>query len=252
LRLRQAPQLLSENEATSPSLSASSCGRVEGGRKTAPGPTTNRVHASPRPFFAEAFGLTDDCSPYVYLSDGGHFENLGLYEMVLRRCRYIVVSDAGEDPGFSFEDLGNAISKIRVDLGVPIRFEKIPMRPRAAAASFDLADPPNPRFPYFALGRIAYSCVDFLETPGDLGPAADGLLIYIKACLNGTEPVDVFHYAKSHPGFPHESTANQLYTESQFESYRELGANAAESLCANLGGGTTLAELFASLEAPPS
>jgi hypothetical protein len=207
---------------------------------------------APGPFFAEAFGLTDDCSPYVYLSDGGHFENLGLYEMVLRRCRYIVISDAGEDPGFSFEDLGNAISKIRVDLGVPIRFEKIPMRPRAPAASFDLADPPNPRFPYFAVGRIAYSCVDFLETPGDLGAEADGLLIYIKACLNGTEPVDVFHYAKSHPGFPHESTANQLYTESQFESYRELGANAAESLCANLGGGTTLAELFASLEAPPA
>jgi len=53
--------------------------------------------------------------------------------MVLRRCRYIVVSDVGADPGFSFEDLGNAISKIRVDLGVPIRFDKIPMRPRAAA-----------------------------------------------------------------------------------------------------------------------
>ena len=207
---------------------------------------------APGPLFSEAFGLTDDCNPYVYLSDGGHFENLGLYEMVLRRCRFIVVSDAGEDPDLAFEDLGNAISKIRVDLGVPIRFEKIPMRPRQAAASFDLAEPPSPRFPYFAVGRIAYSCIDYLETPGDLGPEADGFLIVLKACLNGTEPVDVFHYAKSHPAFPHESTANQLYTEAQFESYRELGANAAASLCANLPQEPTLAELFAALEVPPA
>jgi hypothetical protein len=45
------------------------------------------------PIIAEAFGLTNNTSPYVYLSDGGHFENLGLYEMVLRRCHYVVVSD---------------------------------------------------------------------------------------------------------------------------------------------------------------
>src|SRR5580700_10420619 len=49
----------------------------------------------------EAFSLTDDTSQYVYLSDGGHFENLGIYEMVRRRCRYIVVSDAGCDPKFT-------------------------------------------------------------------------------------------------------------------------------------------------------
>src|SRR5262249_14409139 len=46
-----------------------------------------------RPVLSEAFGLTDRTSPYVYLSDGGHFDNLGLYEMVLRRCHLIVVSD---------------------------------------------------------------------------------------------------------------------------------------------------------------
>src|SRR6186713_1045162 len=73
-----------------------------------------------RPIIAEALGQTDDQSPYVYLSDGGHFENLGLYEMVLRRCRFIVVSDASTDPKCQLEDLGNAIRKIRIDLGVPI------------------------------------------------------------------------------------------------------------------------------------
>src|SRR5204863_1534292 len=59
-----------------------------------------------QPLLAEAFGLTDDNNSYVYLSDGGHFENLGLYEMVRRRCQVIVVSDAGCDKDFKFEDLG--------------------------------------------------------------------------------------------------------------------------------------------------
>ena len=63
------------------------------------------------------FGLTNNKRSYVYLSDGGHFENLGLYEMVLRRCRFIVVSDTSRDPKYRFGDLGNAIHKIRVDLG---------------------------------------------------------------------------------------------------------------------------------------
>ncbi len=80
---------------------------------------------SVRPIFAEAFGLTNECNPYVYLSDGGHFENLGLYEMVLRRCHYLVVSDAGQDPECSFADLGDAVRKIRIDLGISIEFDDI-------------------------------------------------------------------------------------------------------------------------------
>ena len=70
-------------------------------------------------------GVWPDHRPnrYVYLSDGGHFENLGLYEMVRRRCRLIVVIDAGCDPDFAFEDLGNAVRKIYIDLGIRIQFE---------------------------------------------------------------------------------------------------------------------------------
>src|SRR5262249_22711916 len=85
---------------------------------------------APRPLVAEALGMTDNMHPYVNLSDGAHFENLGLYEMVLRRCRTIVVSDAGADPSFNFDDLGNAIRKIRNDLGVPIVFDEITIRSR--------------------------------------------------------------------------------------------------------------------------
>src|SRR5262249_58439421 len=91
-------------------------------------PEGNATYSRPGPDFAlaplieETFGLTTDERPYIYLSDGGHFENLGLYEMVRRRCRYMVVVDAGCDPTYTFEDLGNAVRKIAIDLGVKIRF----------------------------------------------------------------------------------------------------------------------------------
>lgn len=159
----------------------------------------------------ELFGLTDASSPYVNLSDGGHFENLALYEMVLRRCRCIVLSDAGADPDFTFEDLGNAVRKIRVDFGIPIRFREIPIYSRAAT------NPVNPG--YFAIGEIDYPAVD--------GPMAQkGYLLYLKPTLvadDGAIPADVRNYAADNPTFPHQTTADQFFEEAQFESYRVLG-----------------------------
>jgi Patatin-like phospholipase len=199
------------------------------GRKTfdRPGPGF-----APGPMVAEALGMTNRQNPWVYLSDGGHFENLGLYEMVLRRCHFIIVSDGGQDAGLTFEDLGNAASKIRIDLGVPILFEKLMMKPRDSRdeASYNLTR--GDGVPYCAVGRICYSCVD---RPAGGGPVEDGLLLFIKASLNGTEPVDVYHYAKAHPAFPHEPTENQLYTEPQFESYRALGSHIVDWLVGKLG-----------------
>ncbi len=215
---------------------------------------TQGPREAPAALAAETFGLTNDTNPYVYLSDGGHFENFGLYEMVLRRCRFIVVSDGSQDPKFQFEDLGNAISKIRIDLGVPIEFYSLPMRARPDLLGKDY-DPSLEKaaFPYFALARIRYSCVDVVaaadgsakeaaaggtqeagggeaaaagaqEAGGGVPADLDGWLLYVKPALNGTESADVFHYAKLHPDFPHESTGNQLYSEAQFESYRALGS----------------------------
>jgi len=89
------------------------------------------------PLLAEAFGLTDASHKYVYLSDGGHFENLALYEMVLRRCRHIVVLDAGCDQDFTYEDLGNALRKIRIDFGIPIQFDAISKDKRCAVATIE-------------------------------------------------------------------------------------------------------------------
>jgi hypothetical protein len=178
-----------------------------------PGPT----HAA-WPLIAETFGLTDDKHKWVYLSDGGHFDNLGLYEMVARRVRQIVVIDAGADPKYEFEDLGNAIRKIRADFGISIEREgkmKIARR---------LADGP-----YCATFRIRYSDVHKI---GNEPEDSDGRLLYIKPVLNGSESQDVTQYASGSDDFPHESTADQFYTESQFESYRVLGIHEIRTIVA--------------------
>ncbi len=166
-----------------------------------------------RPLLAEAFGLTDACHPYVYLSDGGHFENLGLYEMVLRRCHCILVVDAGCDPRLNFEDLGNAIRKIRIDLGIDIEIDLEHIKPQGEATAGSR---------HHAIGLIRYDRVD--------ANATAGTLIYLKPSLTGNEPSDVLDYAARHPAFPHESTSDQFFDEAQFESYRRLGEHVTQEV----------------------
>lgn len=172
------------------------------------------------PLINEALGNTNDRYPYVYLSDGGHFDNLGLYEMVLRRCRYIVVSDAGSDSDFKLEDLGNAIRKIRIDLGINIKIDEFQL----------IARNKNESAKYCAVGNIQYSDVDGPDTK-------PGTLVYLKPVFyekGEGVPKDIFNYAQQNPEFPHESTADQFFSESQFESYRALGEYAVSEICQNL------------------
>jgi len=68
----------------------------------------------------ELAGQTTATTKFVNLSDGGHFENLGLYELIRRRCRYIVIGDGEQDENMTFEGLGGAIRKCRADFGVEI------------------------------------------------------------------------------------------------------------------------------------
>jgi hypothetical protein len=150
----------------------------------------------------ELMGMATDKSKYIYLSDGGHFENLGIYELVRRRCRYVIACDAGCDPDYKFEDLGNAIRKCQIDFGIDIDID-----PRAI-----YPEPESGRSTFHcAVGRINYQD----------GPP--GFLLYIKASLTGDEPMDIVQYAAQHPDFPHQTTTDQWYSESQFESYRHLG-----------------------------
>jgi hypothetical protein len=163
------------------------------------------------PMLQEALGLTDGTKSYVYLSDGGHFDNLGLYEMIRRRCHLIVVSDAGSDPDFGFEDLGNAVRKISIDLNVDIEFRSLKMVARTS--------PPS-EGPYFAVADIKYRDKD----------AKPGILLYIKPNYQGREPISVRSYALKAKVFPHESTVDQAFGESQFEAYRALGRFAVDNI----------------------
>ncbi|HET8546679.1 MAG TPA: patatin-like phospholipase family protein [Bryobacteraceae bacterium] len=184
-----------------------------------------------KPLFAELFGLTNDAAQYVNLSDGGHFENLALYEMVLRRCRRIVVIDSGCDPQYRFEDLGNAVRKILIDFGIGIDFDdNFDFRPwKDQKAS-------NTKCLHFALARIRYSNVD--------EGAPDGELLYIKPVLTGDESRDVLHYATVDERFPQQPTlTDQSYDETQFESYRRLGYHSIRSFAPQRLA--TLEDLFA-------
>ncbi|HET7217110.1 MAG TPA: patatin-like phospholipase family protein [Vicinamibacterales bacterium] len=190
------------------------------GNPGAPGDAT-WMRASPTfgvaPLVSELLGRTTDRSPYVYLSDGGHFENLGLYEMVMRRCRYIIVSDAGCDGSYAFADLANAVRQIRLDFAIDIEFPDGVL----------IGPPKSPS--RSAIGVIKYSAVDPLID--------DGVLVYLKPAITGDEPVDVANYARTHPAFPHESTTEQWFDAAQFESYRMLGLHTVQTLC----GGRTFA-----------
>jgi Patatin-like phospholipase len=175
-----------------------------------------------KPLIQEAFGMTTDDSSYVYLSDGGHFENLGLYEMVRRRCRFIVVVDAGCDPKFAFEDLGNAVRKIYIDLGIRIRFDDLHLiknrpDPQSTGQPVDI--------PYHTIGVIDYAAADDTEEG-----CGNGTILYIKPAYHGTEGAGIRSYATAHPTFPHETTTDQWFTESQFESYRSLGLEITNSV----------------------
>jgi len=203
-----------------------------------PGPAGDDTYQrdSPRlsvkPFLAEAFGKTDDTSPYVYLSDGGHFENLGLYEMVLRRCRFIVVSDATTDPDYAFESLAMSIRQIRIDLGVPIEIPELAVGVPSQ----------NLKNKYCAIGTIRYSCVD--RDPDDSSKEDcdyDGTLIFIKPSLIGQEPRDIINYWQARSSFPQEAITDQWFSEAQFESYRSLGSYIIEAIAQDKTGKMTLA-----------
>jgi hypothetical protein len=209
----------------------------------------------------ELLGMVNDTSKFVYLSDGGHFDNMGFYELVRRRCYQIVICDAEQDENYHFEGIANAIRKCRIDFGVEITLDLSDVR---------LVQETTNCKSHWARGRIRYP-----ETPA--GEEHEGHILYIKSSLTGasvydmpekpkpvgkpekpnepdtkkpceheqqavgpaagdaaqpakknpvdlpSEPVDVINYKFTHEHFPHDSTANQWFTESQFESYRRLG-----------------------------
>jgi len=180
------------------------------------------------PIARELLGLTTDSNPFVYLSDGGHYENLGLWEMVARRCRVIVVSDAGADAEYSFDSLSNAVRRIRLDLGIPIEFGSLGIT----------KDGELKGNAHGAIGVIRYSVVDGSH-------AKDGTIVFLRAALSGDEPVDILTYAKTNPAFPNDPTSDQFFDEARFESYRTLGFHTVLSAFKGFEPGGSIGNLVA-------
>ncbi len=192
--------------------------------------------------YREVSNRLHEKSPLVYLSDGGHIENLGLYSLLKRRCRFVVVVDAEADPEMSFGALVKVQRYARIDLGVRIniRFDQIQKasrivrdrldakgRKKPAGKTAPLADDEklDTELPHCALGIIEYPEQSGLDG-GSPKWRNRGLILYVKSSLSGDENDYVRDYARVNRAFPHETTGDQFFSEEQFEVYRALGFHA--------------------------
>ena len=148
-----------------------------------------------------------ETSRYVHLSDGGHFDNLGLYELVRRKCRSIIVSDATADPDWTFADLARVSKLVRVDFDAEIDIDTRPLRPRGKDRISRRA---------FVTGRIRYN------------DGTEASLLYINTCVIKNLSEDIYGYRRRNPTYPDQSTADQFFDEAQFEAYRMLGYQIGE------------------------
>lgn len=150
----------------------------------------------------------------VLLSDGGHFENLGLYELIRRKCKKIIIIDSGRDVHYEADDLYKAIRLARTDFKTTLRIKE---------NYLDIRDPETgmPEFPVI-WGEINYNTNN--------KDAENGTFLYIKPALVPKLPGDVMLYQKQHNDFPQESTADQIFDEKQFEAYRLLGFYLGEQI----------------------
>ncbi len=165
-----------------------------------------------------------ESSSIVELTDGGHFENLALYELIRRRLDCIVLVDGAADPGFGFADFAHLVEIARMDFAATIDIDLSPLVPQEQNAAHGI-DKLAERG--FAVGTIRYR-----DNAGD--EAKTGLLIYIKTTLPADLPEDIYGYKRQNRSFPDETTMDQVFDEQQFEAYRELGLQLGKRMTASM------------------
>jgi hypothetical protein len=195
---------------------------------------------------------------WYFITDGGHHENLGLWPLLERRCRLIVVSDASEDSEAGFSDLLRVLRRARFEKGIrvtglsslndpwTVEDEIVSLlrllRPACDGTESEVPEkdrPPKSEVPaprrsrrHFFFARIHYPD----DGAGPKGGPRVGYLIYLKPTLTGDEPAELRGYAALNADFPNNPTLDQLYDEDRFESYRQLGDHIGERLCYELMG----------------
>jgi hypothetical protein len=173
-------------------------------------PPTYKPLVRPTYLLRELIGQNNLHRKFVYVSDGGHYENLGLVELLRRGCTTIYAIDASGDTPGSIRTLGQAVALARSELG--IEFDGID------PAHFSVKDAADPGI------VVADHAIVHYRFPDDGG---DGTLIYIKKALmkDHATPADLISYQQARPIFPYDSTGDQFYDVEQFEAYRALGAS---------------------------
>lgn len=194
------------------------------------------------------FGCREDLS-HLLLTDGGHFDNLGVYELTRRRVGCILVCDATADPEFEFSDLQNLIVRVENDFGVKIQFADMPLLDALM---------PTETIPYpkgmelstqpFIVGSITYP-------QAGSRPSFSGVFIYLTTLMTANLRLQLYGFKGANPTFPDETTANQFFSEARFEAYRELGWTAADQMLTALANSPNLAchnHIFAKAAKLPS
>lgn len=177
-------------------------------------------------FYRELFGINNSLARLVQVTDGGHYENLGLVEALRRRCRLIYCIDASGDPPPSLTTLNEAIRLAEFELGVTITLRNSDLRDVVPGTGTPSGvDGVEKQL----AGRVARTPVivgdiTYPEAAGlGMGESRTGTLIFAKAVLTPECPGWVLRYAASSPVFPHDSTSDQWFGEAQFAAYTELG-----------------------------
>ena len=180
-------------------------------------PGTPSVHrllegAGPWYFFREMLGWMDETCRYVNLSDGGHIENLAVYELLRRKCKFIVCVDGGQEAGMECADLVRLERYATIDLDIAMHYDLS-----------DLTSQSN------GLSR-AHAILVKIEYDASMPTKQLGWMLYLKLAVTGVEPVFLRDYRRENPAFPHQTTGDQFFDEAQFEAYRTLGVCAMEGM----------------------
>jgi Patatin-like phospholipase len=182
-----------------------------------------RLLEGPGPWYLykEIFGWMKETDRYLNLSDGGHIENLAVYELLRRRCKFIVCVDGGHEPGMECADLIRLQRYAEIDLGIRMEYDISDLQTNEYGFSRASA----------ILVKIIYAKPNKnANGENDWAGAELGWMLYLKLAMTGAEPAYVTDYRRTNPAFPHQTTADQFFDEAQFEAYRMLGECAAKSL----------------------
>jgi hypothetical protein len=160
--------------------------------------------------WSEAVGHLSYRDTWMYVTDGGHYDNLGLVEALRRGARHIVVLDASGDKADTWFTLGGSMALARSDAGVDIDLDPTTMVKGGSK---------------LAAGQVVrpWAYGTFTRPASAPGLPEQGQIWVCKLGWWSGAPWDVLAYAKDHSTYPCDSTLEQLYDAAEFEAYLELG-----------------------------